>query len=313
MSTTPHRPHWFRDGKVFMSYADTCGINKDGNTLFSVDASTGKRSQTVDDQLLDDVEALLGGRSSATSRWVDDATIGAPRYYDTRHAAKLTELLKRPELASFEVRTLGSLIEDGLITHRPGHGSPSADRRSGDIPYIKVSDIRAGQINTNPSNMVTTGVAEGFWRGKESGLRPFDLVTPIRASKNIGEFAVLMPGQERSVFTKEVLILRATDLAAGDNFTLLWALTLKAVREQWRRITLMQTNREDVGLRYREIEIPWTDDADDARAVSSAFRDYYEGVDALRRSFNEHLSESDDHFVFLGDVPDGDSAGADEE
>lgn len=298
----PHRPQWFRDGATFVSFADTCGINKDGNTLYVVDRQTGTRTTAVDDGLAADIALLLDGQSAGTGRWVphDDLGIGAPRYYDTRSVAALDELLGAPDLKGFSARSIGSLVQEGLLEYRNGHGSPSADTRQGDIPYIKVSDVRAGQININPSNMVSDVVAKRFWKSDESGLKPFDLIAPIRASKNIGEFAVLMPGQENMVLTKEMLVLRTAPAAPADNFYLLWALSLKVVRQQWNRVVLMQTNREDVGSRYLEIQIPWPEDAVKAGAVSKAFRTYYTEVDRLRRTFVRTITADDRHHVFLG-------------
>ncbi|GAB3597333.1 hypothetical protein CFAEC_13720 (plasmid) [Corynebacterium faecale] len=298
----PHKPKWFKDGEVFISFADTCGINKDGNTLYTVDPATGERTTTIDDKLIEDVYALLDEQAASTGRWVpeSDLSIGAPRYYDTRYTKEVEELLEKPEFSGFSQRTIGSLVEEGLLFTRAGHGSPSADKRRGDIPYIKVSDVRAGQININPTNLVSEVIAHKFWRGETSGLIPFDLITPIRASKNIGEFAVLMPGQERIVLTKEMLVLRATEQAPVDNFYLLWALSLTVVRQQWNRIVLMQTNREDVGKRYLEIEIPWIDDSARAAEISASFRDYYIGLDELRRSFVADLEQGGIHHVFLG-------------
>ena len=70
---------------------------------------------------------------------------------------------------------------------------------------------------------------------------------------------MLLPGQERAVFTKETLIMNATAEALFDNFYLGWALDLDVVRKQWGRVVFMQTNREDLGNRYREILIPIPD------------------------------------------------------
>lgn len=298
----PHKPKWFQDGLVYVSYADTVGINKDGNTLFRVDPTTGKRTDIIDDKVEIDVDALLGEREGSTSRWInsDDYTVGVPAYYSEEYSASLRSLLSRPKFTGFEARSLADLIEAGQIIARPGHGSPSADLRDGEIPYIKVSDIRAGQVNINPTNMVPRVVAERHWRTDNSGLKAFDLVTPVRASKNIGEFALLMPGQEEIVVTKEVLFLRPGPNASIDSFYLLWAMSLKAVRNQWKRVVFMQTNREDVGKRYLEIEIPWVDDATVAAERSKAFRDYYQGMQALRRDFVHALEEDGEHHVFLG-------------
>lgn len=138
-----------------------------------------------------------------------------------------------------------------------------------------MSDIRGLRINVNPTNLVGESVARRFWRGDSSGLRAWDLVTPNRASSNIGEFAILLPGEERVVLTKEVFVLRVVDTTLFDCFYLLWALSLSAVRDQWRRVALMQTNREDCGSRYREIVIPKPESRAWADETSAAFRAYF--------------------------------------
>lgn len=300
-----HRPAWFREGYVFVSYAPTVGINKDGEELYVVDPATGTRTGTIDDRVLDDVRALLSGAgTTATSRWVDrDALnpglLAVPVYFDDRSLTDFDKFLMDSEIDGFESVTLGELIDDGRVVARAGHGSPSADMRTGSVPYIKVSDLRAGQININPTNRVSEVVAQRFWRGSQSGLSAYDIITPIRTSKNIGDFAVLMPGQERLVLTKEMLVLHAADSAIFDNFYLLWAMSLRVVRRQWDRIVFMQTNREDVGARYRQIRIPVAPTKEKADEVSKPFRDYYLGVQELREKFLAHLSESDRYHIFL--------------
>lgn len=142
-------------------------------------------------------------------------------------------------------------------------------------------------------------VAESFWRGTDSGLRAWDVITPNRASSNIGEFAVLLPGEERIVITKEVFVVRV--IGGRDEgwspFYLLWTLCLKAVRKQWQRVALMQTNREDVSNRYREILLPIPRDVAWAEAVSGPFRDYFTTLAAARTTFVTSLSESGYEYI----------------
>lgn len=304
-----YKPKWFRDGEVFISYAPTVGINKDGQELFRIDEKTGLRTREIDDALELDVEALLDGRAGITSTWIDEQSLGprmqaVPRYYDQRAAKLLQQLIDNDTtFAGFERRTLGDLINEGHIDWRVGHGSPSADLRSGAVPYIKVSDLRAGQVNINPTNRVSQVVAQRFWRFGGSGLQAWDLLTPMRASKNIGEFSVLMPGQEHVVLTKEILVLRSSS-ALFDNFYLLWALSLTAVRKQWDRIVFMQTNREDVGRRFMELELPFPATRRAADDVSSLFREYYLGLEELRARFVTGLAEGDLHHVYLSSALD---------
>lgn len=221
-----------------------------------------------------------------------------PAYYDDRLVQELeSDLLST--LPGFTAARLGDLAERHEIQFRHGHGSPSADMRRGDVPYIKVSDLRAGSVNINPTNRVPRVVAERFWRGSTSGLKSYDLLTPLRASKNIGEFCVVMPGQEELVLTKEILVLRPSPDADFDSLYLAWAMSLRLVRQQWSRIVFMQTNREDAGTRYKDIVIPVPPNRGAADRVSSAFRKYYQGVSALRDDFLQYLDTNEQHYVFL--------------
>lgn len=288
-SVTTHVPSWFRNGQVWVSNAPTIGINKDGFELHRVD-SQGKRLEEIDDLALEDVKALLSGSTTGTSRFVDFAGcnslgfLGVPKYSDLSLRGRFRDYLaaKHPDL---KPTTIGALVDCGALEIRGGHGSPSSDLRFGDVPYIKVSDLRAGTVNVNRSNLVPRAVAERFWRGPESGLRPFDVITPARASRNIGEPAVLMPKQTDAVLTKEMIVFRPGPAANFDPFYLAWALDLETVRAQWDRVVFMQTNREDVGNRYLEIEIPVPPDRETADAVSEHYRRYYQGLAGLREEF----------------------------
>jgi hypothetical protein len=70
-----------------------------------------------------------------------------------------------------------------------------------------------------------------------------------------------------------VFVFRVVDKTLLDPFYLLWALSLRAVRDQWRRIALMQTNREDCGSRHREIILPKPPSKNWALDTSAAFRE----------------------------------------
>jgi hypothetical protein len=221
-------------------------------------------------------------------------------YYDSRYTNQFRRAIAEGDFPGFYSASLAELLRDKIIEIRSGHGSPSQDQRVGDVPYIKVSDLRAGLVNINPTNRVPRSVAQTFWRGTSSGLRPYDLLSPERTSKNIGDFCVLMPGQEQVVTTKEVIVIRPGPAAEFDAFYLLWALTLKIVRDQWKRIVFMQTNREDVGKRYLEIEIPLAPSPKRAFEVSEVFRKYYLTVAEARTQLGNYLSSGRHHFFVSG-------------
>jgi type I restriction enzyme M protein len=272
----------------------TCGIYKDGGTRYKTDPATGLRTDQVDNELLEHVTAYLNGgqppgSAKVSLRQIFGRQVLVPTYYDDRYNEGIVRLLRDEKLDGIP---LGELIDTGYILVRGGHGSPSNDQRSGHIPYVKVSDIRGLRININPTNLVSDKVAERFWRGADSGLQAWDLITPNRASSNIGEFAILLPGEEQVVLTKEVFVLRIINDTLFDPFYLLWALSLKAVRDQWRRIALMQTNREDCGSRYREILLPKPPDKAWATKVSKPFRTYFTTLANAKTAFVQDVQSS---------------------
>ena len=320
-----HRPSWFSDEYVMVSTAPTCGLSKKGRLRRKIDPLTGERIKTVDpetgeqadqidDQLLDDMMALAEAEddvsktveaSSETLRFVPNELVNlscaVPIYYDKRLLRQFWTELEKPIFSGFKAKSLGDMQADGEITIRGGHGSPSQEERVGNVPYIKVSDLRAGLVNINPTNRVPRAVAKRFWRGENSGLKAFDLLCPERTSKNIGDFCVLLPGQEQVLCTKEIIVLRPGSNADFDAFYLLWAMTLEVVRDQWKRVVFMQTNREDVGNRYLEIEIPIPPSRKDADQVSKAFRDYFTSLAEAREMMQEHLHKAESpHHFFVG-------------
>ena len=310
-----HKPSWFRDDQVMVSTAPTCGLTKGGRLLPLVDQTTGQRIQeedpetgelvdAIDDVLKVDMEALRDGVSTPTLRYVDASDVSlraaVPTFYDRRFDDAFDEAMKEEKFAAFTSVTIGELIKSKVLSIRNGHGSPTQSVRVGKVPYIKVSDLRAGLVNINPTNRVPVAVAEKFWRGENSGLRAWDLLCPERTSKNIGDFCMLMPGQEQVVTTKEVIVIRPGEKATFDPFYLMWALTLSIVRDQWRRVIFMQTNREDVGERYFDIRIPVPRDADHASSVSQPFRDYYQRLAAARDDLRSYFTDEPAHHFFLG-------------
>lgn len=309
-----NKPKWFKEGNVLVSSAKTCGIAQGGRPKFLFDSSSGRPvvgidretgaiTELLDDELSLDVEAAMTLNSTRTLRYVKADEVpfngAVPIYYDQEYDRNFEVEMSLPGLSGFTAMTLGELVAENLISVSGGHGSPSSTQRVGKIPYIKVSDLRAGLVNINPTNRVPESIAKRFWGGDSSGLEAFDLLCPARTSKNIGDFCVLLPDQEEVVLTKEILRIRVAEEAHFDQFYLIWALSLKVVRDQWKRIVFMQTNREDVGQRFREIKIPVPKLSEDGVRVSAEFRNYYTKLATARSELGNYLSLTGRHHFFV--------------
>lgn len=67
-----------------------------------------------------------------------------------------------------------------------------------------------------------------------------------------------------------------------------------------------QTNREDVGKRYLEIQIPIPPTAERGVEVSERFRRYFTNLSAERARLGEYLKAGDHHFFLSGVEPAAD-------
>jgi len=288
--------------QIVMSYPRSIGQDKRGRELYKLNGS-GERSEDgeLDNELAEAVRKIeeieYGGqpadrRAERDSRLrfrvpqadVRDRGVLVPRFWwreDAAHA--LSEWCKQHRS---DVVSLGELEDSGAITSFSGHGSPPGNARgTGRIPYVKVTDLKNWRINENPTNFVHEKVAEKYQR-RGPDLQFGDLISPARASSNIGQFSMVMPWQTNIILTREVLILRTSENDHGlDAFLLLALLSLNVVQAQYENLALMQTNREHLGDHWREVLIPIPSTAEARKALASPVRRYFAALVEARESY----------------------------
>lgn len=184
-----------------------------------------------------------------------------------------------------ELVSIGDLMEEGELEVSDGHGSPlSHFKGRGEVPYVKVVDIKNWRMIENPKYFIPGPVAAKLRRDRP--LQPYDLITPTRTTKNIGLFAVVMPWQTQAVLTREIAVWRVPRGAKRlTNWLLLALMSLKVVHDQFRFLVLMQMNREDLGERYREVLLPIPKDKSLREKWSKPIADFFTAVAAARDSY----------------------------
>lgn len=288
--------------RVLMSFPRSIGQDKNGNPLYKLDNSS-IRAGALDNEMFDATQLLAavpyGGKVRTPvveSRLcffvpqVDVLNSGVivPRYHWRRDTeiALLSWIVRHPA----RLVTLGELEARGVVASFAGHGSPAGNARgTGEIPYVKVTDLKNWRINENPTNLISEDQAKALQRGGHK-LRYMDLISPARASSNIGQFCAVMPWQTGVVLTKEVLGLRVLDNDEGlDAFLLLALLSLRVVHAQYAALTLMQTNREHLGDRWREVRVPVPTTAEERDRVAQPVRDFFAAQVKARSSYQTLL------------------------
>lgn len=283
--------------EIVFSYPRTIGQDRRGNPLLRLDEGGGRTGER-DDEMGEAARRLAApGRAGGSAQGETRLAYAVPQETARRRGILVPRFWWRKDsddaLRRWSAKypsvvvTLGDLAARGVLSASEGHGSPPGNARAtGDVPYVKVTDLKNWRINENPTNFIHSALAAKL-RKRGPELRYGDLVSPARASSNIGQFSLVLPWQTGVVLTREVLVLRV-----GENdeqitpFLLLALMSLKVVQEQYRFLTLMQTNREHLGDAWKEVQVPLPETPEARRRLEGPVRSYFDALVQARESYS---------------------------
>lgn len=283
--------------QIIGSFCETFGEDKHGRPRYKFvdNAETKERDDEMAEASLLFSSPLPKKESKLFFKFpqaeaISRGTLVASYWWRTPYLSALKTFADENEC---DLISVSDLIAEGQLKVLDGHGSPSSHfHGKGNIPYIKVVDIKNWRIIENPKYAIPDEIASKFRKTKV--LQPYDIVTPTRASKNIGLFGVLMPWQTNVILTREIAIWRVMSGESRiDPFLLLALVSLKVVHEQFRFLVLMQMNREDLGERYRELLLPVPRSDAKRKEWAAPIRRYFEATAAARQSYDDLATQLD--------------------
>ncbi|HVU88850.1 MAG TPA: N-6 DNA methylase [Pirellulales bacterium] len=183
-----------------------------------------------------------------------------PRYYLdrqlTREEATLTEG------AAF--KSLAELCENRTIKIRKGHEVGSDAYGTGEIPFVRTSDVTNFEVSVDPTKAVSESIYAEF--APQQQLRPGDLLIVVDGRYRIGTTALLTPSNVRCIVQSHFRIISVSRTQLLDATELMFALNLPSVKMQLRNLVFVQSTLGTLGKRLLELEIPilhgdgpWTD------------------------------------------------------
>jgi len=283
------------DHQIIGSFCETFGEDKHGRPRFKF--ANGHQTDERDDEMAQAAQLLRNPPSVESKLFfrfpqadaISQGILVASHWWQAPYLAALQSFASSNDC---DLVTIGELVDSNELQVLEGHGSPNSHYHGrGLIPYIKVIDIKNWRVIENPQYCIPDHVADRM-RGTRT-LQPYDLVTPTRASKNIGLFALIMPWQTNVILTREIAIWRVLPTATRiDPWLLLAAMSLNVVHDQFKFLVLMQTNREDLGSRFRQILIPIPTHSAHRERWAGPIRQYFQATVEARASYDaltQHL------------------------
>lgn len=189
---------------IVMAVAEEMGHDHEGRPLYRFDSAIQKPTEEIWDDLAIIREELHNPFSPdnrytfvVESKGIKDE-VYVPRYYWTKPRE---EIEHAPGLSPVAMQRL---LDEGIVQWWSGHGSPPSEYKgTGEIPYIRVSDIVNWELYRNP----TSGVPRHIYnrvKGRGVSLKARDIVFVRRGSYRIGTVAMASPYDEEVLLTREL-------------------------------------------------------------------------------------------------------------
>ena len=152
------------------------------------------------------------------------------------------------DLASFD-----QLVDSGYIIVRKGHEVGSQAYGTGDIPFIRTSDIANWEISVDPTNAVSEEIFQQY--AKYQKLRSGDILLVVDGRYRIGRTAILHSNNIKSVVQSHLRIITVTNKAPFSSYELLYMLNMPLVLQQMRNLTFIQSTLGSIGKRLGQLRI----------------------------------------------------------
>src|SRR6266568_2941692 len=174
-----------------------------------------------------------------------------PRYYlrDTGFSEPELQFIGKAECLS-----IGEMIDRRMLTVRKGHEVGSHAYGSGDIPFVRTSDVNNLEISTDPTNAISDECYEEY--RAQQNLHPGDILMVVDGRYRIGATAILTENNYRCVVQSHFRVLSVTKQDALDPYELLFALNLASVRLRIRDLVFVQSTLGTLGGRLLELQVP---------------------------------------------------------
>lgn len=174
-----------------------------------------------------------------------------PRYYDRKTSILLEEDAQK---LNAKIISLGEMISNKWISLKKGHEVGSDAYGTGDIPFIRTSDISNFEISIDPTKSISEEVYDSL--KKEQGLKSGSILMVVDGRYRIGKCAILHETNYKCVAQSHLRIINVNKNAPFSSYELLYLLSLTSVQRDIRSLVFIQSTLGSVGSRIKEIKVP---------------------------------------------------------
>jgi type I restriction enzyme M protein len=228
---------------IYFAEAKWCGHDSRGNIVPKDDLPT----------VLEEYRAEKKEKANLFGVWVENKDVKdlvlAPRYYDPEGRAELASLGSTHDLVS-----LGDLIDQGVLSYSTGVEIGKLAYGTGEIPFIRTSDISGWEIKLDPKHTVSEDIYARYARKLD--VQPGDILMVKDGTYLIGTCAIVTEYDRKILFQSHLYKIRVNSTKKISPEVLLAILSSEPVQRQIRSKRQTQDIIDSLGGRIRDLILP---------------------------------------------------------
>jgi len=279
---------------VFMAIAHNVGHNKNGKPIYKIDSN---KKQILDDDL-PDISRNFIAHNTGTKKNENhlgffisyknlNDHIFIPEYYNP----EINQELKRlKNSGKYLLVSVGDLLDKGVLQIRRGNEIGSQNYGTGEIPFVRTSDIVNWEIKFDPIKAVSEDVYNQY--KDQQDIKEKDILFVNDGTFLIGRTAMITNLDLKIIIQSHVRKIRVIDDTIINPYYLFYLLNSKIVRKQIDSRTFVQSTISTIGNRLREVVLPISSNKTEVKKITKEIKTIINEKAELRGKTVQIMDES---------------------
>jgi hypothetical protein len=215
-----------------------------------------------------------------------------PKYYNPEHDEKQAKLS-----ATHKCRSISDLIKGGLLSVGAGHEIGKSAYGTGDIPFVRTSDISNWEIKSAPKQGVSKEIYNEY--ATDQDVQAGDILFVRDGTYLIGTNCFITEIDKDILYQSHILKLRVNDRERLDPHILFLALNNPWVQRQIRSMQFTADIIDTIGQRFNELILPFPLSVSTQKRLSNECKKALAGR-MLGKSFIKHCPKMIEEVLCTG-------------
>ncbi len=269
--------------QVFMAIAEAIGHDKNGKPTYKMGSDTAYILDAKGEKILDDetpniaqnFKNFLAGTLAEenTLGFVVDTTetqdhIYIPETYKPEIKQALSAIKKS---GKYELVKVGELVEKGVLQIKRGNEIGSKFYGTGNIPFVRTTDIVNWEIKANPVKSVAEEIYLQY--KKQQDIQENDILFVNDGTFLIGRCAIITASDTKCIIQSHLRKIRVLKTAELNPFYLFYLLNSNIVQEQVDMMTFTQATLSTLGNRIMDFQLPIHKDKAEMQRIATEVKE----------------------------------------